>query len=386
MSVVRVFNGDRLKAARIYRGKTIAELADEVQVSKQSISQYENGKANPSLETLLKLISALGFPRDYFYEKDDKSIKVGTTYFRALLSTNKKDRLSQEEKTKILAKIYHTLNQFVQFPKINIPPIREGINDIEKVAQATRDYWKLGTDPIPNMVYILEKNGFIVTSFGTDNANIDAFSQRQEVDGEEYLFIVLGSDKSSAARRQFDAAHELGHIMLHDWNADLELVSREEFRQMENEAHQFAASFLLPKEAFLKDLVLPNNLDFYIELKKKWKVSISAMIVRAYQLKAINYNQYQYLMRQISKKGWRTKEPLDDVIQVSKPTVLRKAVDVIQSNGVLSGDQFMHQLSKNNVSMIKDEVEILLGLDRGTLSEVKQNAVVLSLRHKDVRT
>ncbi|MFD0716294.1 helix-turn-helix domain-containing protein [Paenibacillus sp. GCM10027626] len=384
--VLRVFNGDRLKAARIYRGKTIAELADEVQVSKQSISQYENGKANPSLETLLKLISALGFPRDYFYEKDNKSIKVGTTYFRALLSTNKKDRLSQEERTKILAKIYHTLNQFVQFPKINIPPIREGINDIEKIAQATRDYWKLGTDPIPNMVYILEKNGFIVTSFGTDNANIDAFSQRQEVDGEEYFFIVLGSDKSSATRRQFDAAHELGHIMLHDWNADLELVSREEFRQMENEAHQFAASFLLPKEAFLKDLILPNNLDFYIELKKKWKVSISAMIVRAYQLKAINYNQYQYLMRQISKKGWRTKEPLDDVIQVSKPTVLRKAVDVIQSNGVLSGDQFMQQLSKNNVSMNKDEVEILLGLDRGTLSEVKQNVVVLSLRHKDVRT
>src|SRR5690606_30758070 len=99
MSVVRVFNGDRLKAARVYRGKTIAELADEVLVSKQSISQYENGKANPSLETLLKLISALGFPREYFYEKDNESIKVGTTYFRALLTTNKKDRLSQEEKT-----------------------------------------------------------------------------------------------------------------------------------------------------------------------------------------------------------------------------------------------------------------------------------------------
>ncbi|MEF3305334.1 helix-turn-helix domain-containing protein [Paenibacillus sp. GYB003] len=386
MSVLRVFNGDRLKAARIYRGKTIAELADEVLVSKQSISQYENGKANPSLETLLKLISTLGFPREYFYEKDNESIKVGTTYFRALLSTNKKDRLSQEEKTKMLAKIYHTLNQFVQFPKINIPPKHEKINDIETIAQYTRDYWKLGADPIPNMVYVLEKNGFIVTSFGTDNTSIDAFSQRQEFAGDEYFFIVLGSDKSSATRRQFDAAHELGHIMLHDWNTDLELVSREEFRQMENEAHQFAASFLLPKEAFLKDLILPNNLDFYIELKKKWKVSISAMIVRAYQLKAINYNQYQYLMRQISKKGWRTKEPLDDVIQVSKPTVLRKAIDVLQSNGVLSGDQFMQQLSKNSVSLNKDEVEVLLGLERGVLSESKQNAVVLSLRNKDIRT
>lgn len=386
MSVLRVFNGDRLKAARVYRGKTIAELADEVSVSKQSISQYENGKANPSLETLMKLISTLGFPREYFYEKDNESIKIGTTYFRALLSTNKKDRLSQEEKTKILAKIYHTLNQFVQFPRINIPPRQEELNDIETIAQYTRNYWNLGVDPVSNMVYVLEKNGFIVTSFGTDTTSIDAFSQRQEVAGDEYFFIVLGSDKTSATRRQFDAAHELGHIMLHDWNTDLELISREEFRQMENEAHQFAASFLLPKEAFLKDLILPNNLDFYIELKKKWKVSISAMIVRAYQLKAINYNQYQYLMRQISKKGWRTKEPLDDVIQVSKPTVLKKAVEVLQSNGVLSGDQFMQQLSKNNVSMNKDEVEVLLGLERGTLSESKQNAVVLSLRNKDIKT
>ncbi|EGL18109.1 MULTISPECIES: XRE family transcriptional regulator [unclassified Paenibacillus] len=380
MSVLRVFNGDRLKAARVYRGKTIAELADEVSVSKQSISQYENGKVNPSLETLLKLISALGFPREYFYEQDNENIKVGTTYFRALLSTNKKDRLSQEEKTKVLAKIYHTLNQFVQFPKINIPPKREGLTDIELIAQYTRDYWNLGTDPIPSMVYVLEKNGFIVTSFGTDNTHIDAFSQRQEVAGAEYFFIVLGSDKSSATRRQFDAAHELGHIMLHDWNNDLELVSREEFRQIENEAHQFAASFLLPKEAFLKDLILPNNLDFYIELKKKWRVSISAMIVRAYQLKVLNYNQYQYLMRQISKKGWRTKEPLDNVIQVSKPTVLRKAIEVLQGNRVLTGDQFMKQLSKNNISLNKDEVEVLLGLDRGTLNDSKQNSVILKLK------
>ncbi|GJM78298.1 hypothetical protein HMSSN139_07940 [Paenibacillus sp. HMSSN-139] len=65
---------------------------------------------------------------------------------------------------------------------------------------------------------------------------------------------------------------------------------------------------------------------------------------------------------------------------------LEKAVEVLNSNGVLSGDQFMQQLSKNNVSMNKDEVEILLGLDRGSLSESKQNAVVLSLRNKDINT
>ena len=146
----------------------------------------------------------------------------------------------------------------------------------------------------------------------------------QKINGKEQFFVILGEDKESAVRRQFSAAHELGHILLHNESLDIEQISRQEFREMESEANEFASAFLLPAKSFMNDLIYPNNLDFYIELKKKWKVSISAMIIRAYKLKAITYNQYQYLMRQISQKGWRTKEPLDDVIQPSRPTILRK--------------------------------------------------------------
>lgn len=80
-----------------------------------------------------------------------------------------------------------------------------------------------------NMVRVLEKNGFIVTSFLTSEEKIDAFSQRQEYQGNINYFVVLGNEKNSATRRQFDAVHELGHIILHDWYYDLELISREEF-------------------------------------------------------------------------------------------------------------------------------------------------------------
>ena len=38
---------------------------------------------------------------------------------------------------------------------------------------------------------------------------------------------------------------------------------------------------------------------------------MQAMIYRVHQLKAITDNQYQYMMRQVSKKGWRTNEPGD---------------------------------------------------------------------------
>ncbi|MGC5776644.1 helix-turn-helix domain-containing protein [Paenibacillus pabuli] len=380
MSITRTFNGERLKSARIYRGKTIIELAEEVEVTKQAISQFENGKP-PGLETLLRLISALGFPRDYFYEQNENEIQVGNTYFRALLTSKKKDRMSQIEKMKILASIYHFLNKYLEFPVLNIPDMSFELDDIEEIASEVRRFFKIGLEePVTNMVRILEKNGIVVTAFSTDREGIDAFSQRQQVDGSDYYFVVLGDDKKSATRRQFDAAHELGHIVLHDWTHDIESLSREEFRQVEKEANQFAAAFLLPKDAFTRDLIYPNKLDYYVELKKKWRVSISAMIVRAYQLKVINNNQYQNLMKQISKKGWRTKEPLDDIIQVSKPTLMKKAIEVLMVNQVMTGEKIVRQLSNNSLSLNSDEIEKLLGLNKGTLIDQNQSSPVVSIK------
>lgn len=380
MPSVKKFNGERLKSARIYRSMTIAELAEKSGVTKQAISLYENNKSNPGLETLFRLINALRFPRDYFFEEDKDKIKVGNTYFRALLTTNKKDRLAQIEKTKILSKIFHFLNKYVDFPPLNIPKVNFE-SDIENISLQVRSYWGVGIEPIPNMIRLLEKNGFIITSLFTDKDNIDAFSQRQVVNGDEYYFIVVGNDKNSAVRRQFDVAHELGHIILHDWSLDLEQVSREEFRQIEQEANQFAASLLLPRESFVRDLIYPNKLDFYVELKKKWKVSISAMVMRAHQLKVINNNQYQYLMRQISKKGWRSGlEILDDEIPVPQPSVLKKAIELLITNNVLSGDQLVQELSRNGLTLNKTEIEILLGLDEGTLSHKNPSNPIISLK------
>ena len=45
MRVQSGFNGKRLKAARLYRGLTISEVAKMSDVSKQAISQFENSKA-----------------------------------------------------------------------------------------------------------------------------------------------------------------------------------------------------------------------------------------------------------------------------------------------------------------------------------------------------
>ena len=161
---------------------------------------------------------------------------------------------------------------------------------------------------------------------------------------------------------------------MHTWIIDIEELSKEQYREIERQADYFAACLLLPRESFIKDLHHYNRIEFYIELKKKWKVSMGAMIVRAYHLDVINYNQYQYLMRQMSSKGYRVNEPLDDLINVSNPTVLEKAIKLLLANDILTAKRILDYLE-----LPKEKVDSLLGLEEDTLNFNTNNASLISL-------
>lgn len=289
------FNSEHLAEARAYNKMTGEELAGLIGVKKQAISQFENKKAEPDYGTVCKMSEVLKFPVSFFYEKTVSGL-VGNTYFRAPFSSNKKDLNSQKIKTRYVAQIYGTLARYVDFWPYNVPEFKDTQN-ISSVAQRLRDYWGLGQEPIQDMISLMERNGIIMSEFATDTKKIDAFYQYGEIRDSAYHCVVLGTEKPSFVRRQFSAAHELGHIVLHEKFNDLDDASREDFRKREDEANEFAAEFLLPKTAFLNDLKMyPNKLTHYVELKRKWRVSIAAMVMRAYNLEAINQNQYQYLI------------------------------------------------------------------------------------------
>ena len=104
------------------------------------------------------------------------------------------------------------------------------------------------------MVNLLENKGIIVSTLNINNKKIDAFTQVHEINNKEKYCVVLSNDKQSVARRNFDAAHELGHIILHKHIEKLEELSSEEQRNLEEQANFFAAAFLLPKNVFFNDL------------------------------------------------------------------------------------------------------------------------------------
>lgn len=375
------FNGSRLRIARIYNGISLTDLSRLADISKQSLSMYENGKNTPDYSRIQAFSRVLGFPVDYFFEDNKLNSSTETTYFRSQSTATKRDRAAQSIKLDFVAQMYKVLCEYVDFPMFNDPKVHyDGIDDvvaydnqeavleIDEAAQLVRECWDVGEAPIDNLQYLLEQNGVLVTGVESDNKSIDAFSQRTTVnESDVFLIAVSLGDCISDCRIRFDMAHELGHIVLHPWSEDIEALSRDEFKTRERQANIFASSFLLPREMFLKDVMqYPTDLNYYRHMKKKWKVSIQAMIMRSRQLGAITDNQYQYMFRQLSKRGWRMNEP-DDVLGSLNESIMQDAIDLLFDNNVLSPKSLLSIFKDNGISLYPSMIEELLHLRKGTM-------------------
>lgn len=363
------FNGNRLKKARIYRGLTVAELAEQVGCQRQTLSMYELSKSQPADYTIVEQLSkVLNFPVKFFYESPSSHTE-GTVYFRSLLTTNKKYRSEQIVKIEFLSQIYTLLQDYIVFPEYKPLNLPEDISP-EEAAYALRDAWGLGQGPIDNLVSIVEKNGILVTTFPTSTDDVDAFSQFiPTIETPTYL-IAYSNNKTAAARTHFDIAHELGHICLHEWSEDIETLSKEEFKLREQQANEFAAAFLLPAETFKKDAESgAQTITHYKQLKKKWKVSIAAMIRRAEKLGVMTSDNYQLLIRTMQRRGQRKEEPLDDMLLTASPSLLKTSVIMLLQENVFTAEEFMEELSlAYNLTINPAEVEFLLDLPAGTLT------------------
>lgn len=377
---LRKFNGDRLRNARIYNGISLTDLATLADIKKQSLSLYENGKNTPDYEKVKVLAKILGFPYDYFFQTDKIKTHTETTYFRSQATATKKDRAAQSIKLEFVAQMYETLWNYIDFPTFKDPKLefigyddpldcesKEAIDEMEEAATKVRKCWGVPDGPIKDLQYLLEQNGILVTGFSVDEDKIDAFSQRTMVDNADVFLIAVALGSRPECRLRFDMAHELGHIVLHPWSEDIDTLSKDDFKARERQANMFASAFLLPRDSFSKDVSqYPTDLKFYLFLKKKWKVSIQAMMYRARQLDIISANQYQYMMRQVSKNGWRTKEP-DDLPGNLNESIFQGAIDLLFDNNILTPRSLMADFKRHGVILYSNTIEDLLHLRPGTL-------------------
>lgn len=392
MTNTQKINGDHIKSARLFRGLSLSDLSNKTGITKQALSLYENETIRPEISKLVAIAQALDFPIEYFMSLDNFQVKTESTYFRSLLSTPKIARTAQSVRVEFITKIYEILIDYVDFPDRNFPDIafsgrnafsecadEEETSEIESIATQCRKFWGLGFGPIVNLQKTVESNGIIITSLFTDKDEIDAFSQRTIINGNSVYIIVLNSTKNNV-RTRFDIAHELGHIFLHPWSENIEELSRQEFKERESQANKFAGAFLLPRESFGNDVShYPTKLEYYLHLKEKWNVSIQAMIYRTHQLKIISTTQYQYLMRQISKRGWRSCEPYDRPFDIEK-TLLQEAIELLFSSGEMKPYDLMTALKSKGLYMRHEDVEDLLSIERDSLKETTSVPKLIRLK------
>ena len=155
-------------------------------------------------------------------------------------------------------------------------------------------------------------------------------------------------------------------------------------KEMEDTMNRFAGALLIPTELYAKDLMTASktDLNLYIQLKRKYHVSAAALIVRARQLELITQNQYQYLMKQLSQKGYRTCEPFDKETPLMKPRYVHEAMKMIIEEDGVTGKEFMEELSMQGMALQSSMVEEILNLPDGYLMQNDEKGELVRLYRK----
>jgi Zn-dependent peptidase ImmA (M78 family)/transcriptional regulator with XRE-family HTH domain len=322
------FQPARMLQAREARGMTQAAVAAYTNKSPPTISKWENGAQVPEAPALTALAAALGVP-EQFLLRPIPATGESPFFFRSNQAITKEAQSIARRRLEWLNEVSGALQDWVDWPVVTVPRLGDGDyrkltdQDIEAFAAECRRVWKLGTGPIENMVLVLENAGVICVREELGYDRMDGVSKWFENDGRPYVF--LSSDKANAVRSRFDAAHELGHLVMH-WNVATIDYTRQP--ELERQAHLFAAAFLLPSETFAAEVSSPS-LDTFLALKPRWKVSVAAMIMRCKQLEIIDEAYGVRLWKNYSARGWRRGEPLDDTHPFEAMRLLPRAVNMV---------------------------------------------------------
>jgi Zn-dependent peptidase ImmA (M78 family)/DNA-binding XRE family transcriptional regulator len=341
-AVAPIFDPTRLKLARQARGLLKSQLAERVDVSPTAIGQFESGSAKPSANTLAQLALALAFPVEFFaYSGEQRQVpSVSDTFFRSLRSARQTERQRAVAHAALVWEVVNKLEERVRFPALDLPTdlhitATTPTDEIEEVAGELRRRWQLKPGPVPHVIRLLELHGIVVTRYRTGSERLDAFSCLFP----ERPVVVLGDDKGQFDRSRFDGAHELGHLVMHP-------DPQPGDRVLENQAHRFAAAFLMPRDQILE--ALPHGRVNWMEmvtLKRTWGVAIQALLYRARTLGTLDENAYTNAMKMMSRRGWRRQEP-GYLGPPERPQLLSKAIEALTASGFTMHD--LVQLTRLN--------------------------------------
>jgi len=302
--------GKRLRQARMMRALSLRGLAEALKgaLSHNALAKYEGGDMMPGSDVLGQLADALGQPPDFFFRPFTLHLKEIKFRKRARLGVKGAEAIREQalEYFERYHEIEELLGESRRFEgKLDIKPVKTP-EDADEAADELRCKWKLGRDPLPNLVELLETKGIKVYEVELEQEDCDGFSAETEMGP----VIVLAPNKN-LLRKRMTTAHEAAHIVL---PLSGSLTEKEE----ESAAKRFAGALLLPKETFMAEFGKMRNgisLAELIELKVNFGASIWAIMMRAKQLGLISEAVFLRFCKEAA--AWRSarEEPGDERYQ-----------------------------------------------------------------------
>lgn len=311
-----MFNPPMLTLAREAAGLTQAAIAQHSQVSQSLMSKIENGFEVPSQEFLSRSAEICAVPVKFFDQEDSMpSDTVFDIFHKKRLTLPQKPLKKANANVQKLRMEIGRLLRSIDVPAPHPFPALslDAYESPAEIALLTRATWRTPNGPFPNLVQAIESTGTPVILTDLGHEKLRAMSVAG-VKGDNAHIIALNSRLPASAQR-FALAHEVGHLVMHDG------VSTPD---MEKEADDFASALLMPASDISPQL---RNVKFRDlgELKRRWRVSLAALIYRAHSLGLITERHYRTLNMDLNTlPNGRKREPGE--FDPEKPELVRKVL------------------------------------------------------------
>lgn len=325
----------RIRLQRERLGLTGKDLADRIEKSPSAVSQIENGVIAPDLDTLIRLGFALQVPVKFFLQRDTNTqIALDQCHFRARRNVPQYRRRQSIADASIIIQLMRVLEkEGVRFPDEQLsgfanitPTVSEStpLERMEELAVELRRHWGMGLGPIPNLVALFESKGILVLPLNDAHTDVDAFSVWHS--GRPVIFLTQGK---AASRDRVDGGHEVGHLAVH---SDVEPNSK----PVEDQAYRFGGAFLAPRASFLPECPRRWSYAAFLQLKSRWRMSMQALVRRAYDLGCLSESSYTRANVDLRKRLSRDGEE-EGEWPIEQPTMIEQALSLLRRDVTLYG-------------------------------------------------
>ncbi|WP_336248943.1 XRE family transcriptional regulator [Stomatohabitans albus] len=307
--------GTRLKSLRDQHLLKQRDMAERLDVSQAFISAVETGAKGLPREIAQRLIDEFGLPDSFFSHEIPEIEHVNFRMAPEVTTTERNLVQAIFNEAQVLAQ---SLLDRVDYPMF-VEPTTAG--KPEDAARDVRHFLGFGdSDPIPSMTQAAERLGVGVIHqlIGKDRR----ISLELMTDGlcaqHQTRPLIVSVKAQPTDRLRFTIAHEVAHLVM-----DQHVARKRGPKQIEKEAHEFAAALLLPLKVAKACINEQTTIEDLLVIKREYGISVQASIHRAKNCGVISVARHRELLKELEARGWSRQEP--DEPQAESPRLLGMA-------------------------------------------------------------